>query len=739
MADRVGEQLGNYQLIRLIGEGGFAEVYLGEHIHLGTQAAIKVLQARLASGDIEHFHTEARTIASLVHPRIVRVLDFGVESNVPYLVMSYAPRGTLRQLHPRGTRLPLTSIVLYVKQVAEALQYAHQRKLIHRDIKPENMLIGRNNEVLLSDFGIAVLAQSSRYEVTQKVAGTIYYMAPEQLQGKARFASDQYALGIVVYEWLCGERPFRGSFTEIASQHIFTAPPPLHEKVPQLSSSVEEVVLRALAKDPQQRFASVEAFADALEEASESPLTLHQLSDEMFSPEAPQTATSRQLVADSRTVLPLPASQEQITWQMKPETTARERLPLSGRKRVPSKGRIALLLLAALLLIAGGSYAYTALSTYRTQATATTKVARSATVKAVINDYRTYVAAYGIMYGFDARHTRNNPYERKINVANVSQLSQKWIAQTASSIISSPEVTNGIVYVGSQDGKLYAFEAATGQQKWAAQTAGPIRSSPAVANGVVYIGSYDHKLYAFDAVSGQMKWAAPTGGAIESSPAVVGGLVYVGSLDYRLYAFDAVSGQQKWAAPTGSAIESSPAVVGGVVYVGSDDSTLYAFDAGSGKWVAPTGNAIYSSPAVVDGVVYVGSLDHKLYAFDAVSGQQKWVATTGNAIISSPAVANGVVYIGSLDHKLYAFDAATGKQKWSTQTGDAITISSPTVANGVVYVGSLDHKLYAFDAVSGQQKWAAPTTGRIFSSPSVVNGMVYVGSDDGKFYAFSLS
>src|SRR5437899_1682351 len=182
--------------------------------------------------------------------------------------MDYAPNDTLRHRHPRGTRLPSAVFLPYVKQVASALQYAHDQKLIHRDIKPENMLLGRNNEVLLSDFGIAMITQSSRYQATQEAAGTITYMAPEQVQGKPRLASDQYALGIAVYEWLCGTRPFHGSFTEIATQHIFTPPPPLHDKVPTLPPEVEAVVMTALTKDPQKRFASVTAFATALEQAS---------------------------------------------------------------------------------------------------------------------------------------------------------------------------------------------------------------------------------------------------------------------------------------------------------------------------------------------------------------------------------------------------------------------------------------------------------------------------------------
>src|SRR5579871_2027513 len=267
MADRVGQQLGNYRLIRLLGRGGFAEVYLGEHIFLGTQAAIKVLQMQMATSETDRFLAEARTIAHLKHPHIVSVLEFGMEQETPYLVMEYTPYGSLRQHHPKGTVLPMPTILDYVSQVASALQYAHDQKLIHRDIKPENMLIGSDHQVKLSDFGIALIAQSTRYQ-TQDVIGTVAYMAPEQLQGKPRPASDQYALGVVIYEWLTGERPFHGSFTEVASQHLFTAPPSLREKAPTLSRAVEQVVLRALAKDPKERFSNIQAFAQAFNQAS---------------------------------------------------------------------------------------------------------------------------------------------------------------------------------------------------------------------------------------------------------------------------------------------------------------------------------------------------------------------------------------------------------------------------------------------------------------------------------------
>src|SRR5579859_4321864 len=240
MPDRVGEQFGNYRLIRFLGEGGFAEVYLGEHVHLGTPAAIKVLTTRLTEEGIALFRDEARTIIRLEHPHIVRVYDFGIEGHLPFIVMSYASNGSLRQQHPKGTRLPLPTVVSYAIQLADALQYAHDRRLIHRDVKPDNMLVGRNNELLLSDFGLAIVAQSTRYLDTKDGSGTIGYMAPEQIQGKPRAASDQYALGIVVYEWLSGTRPFAGTAPEIGMQHLLAPPPSLRQRVPAISAEVEQ-------------------------------------------------------------------------------------------------------------------------------------------------------------------------------------------------------------------------------------------------------------------------------------------------------------------------------------------------------------------------------------------------------------------------------------------------------------------------------------------------------------------
>src|SRR5258708_9319335 len=132
------------------------------------------------------------------------------------------------------------------------------------------MLLGRNDDILLSDFGIALIAQSTHSQSIQAMAGTMAYMAPEQLHGRPRYASDQYSLAIVIYEWLTGERPFRGTFTELASEHMFATPPPLYFNLPGISPDVEQVIMPALSKNPQTRFVCLRAFATALEQLSHS-------------------------------------------------------------------------------------------------------------------------------------------------------------------------------------------------------------------------------------------------------------------------------------------------------------------------------------------------------------------------------------------------------------------------------------------------------------------------------------
>ena len=369
-SDRVGQQVGEYRLLRLLGGGGFGEVYLGEHMRSHSYAAIKILHARLTrSEELKAFINEARTFR-LKHPHIVPLLDFGMALNdVPYLVMEYASHGTLRERHPLGIQVPLPAVVSYVNQVASALQYAHDLYLIHRDVKPENMLVGANGGILLTDFGIATVAQNS-YTLSKQhdlIGGTAAYMAPEQIDGKPHPASDQYALAVLTYEWLSGKRPFQGTAMEVMMQHMTTPPSSLSPQVPMLTPEIERVIFTALAKDPRQRFSNIQAFATALTQASRQPFPLSLSSSPPFHatetmseaiPSTPSVPFSDKQAAYTTSNVPFVNKQAP---QIAPSTPQRHvKEPQPPLRKSPSWGKILLVVLLVLLVSGISTFVYAA-------------------------------------------------------------------------------------------------------------------------------------------------------------------------------------------------------------------------------------------------------------------------------------------------------------------------------------------------------------------------------------------
>jgi len=284
------QNVGSYRLLRLLGQGATARVYLGEHIHLQTHAAIKLLHAnnQLSAFDKQEFVNEARTIANLRHQHIVKVLEFSfTDQGIPFLVMEYAEHGSLRQRHPRGTQLTPVAVCVYLEQIAAALSFIHQAGITHADIKPENLLLDSQQRLLLGDFGIATLSR----QTMQLISGTPAYMAPEQIELHPCAASDQYALAIVTYEWLCGQIPFQGTtHQEMMNQHRQAVVPPLRQFAPNIAPEIEQVVLHALAKDPAARFGDVVTFVSAFVQATRKATTSLPLAAPLSTP-AP-TSTS---------------------------------------------------------------------------------------------------------------------------------------------------------------------------------------------------------------------------------------------------------------------------------------------------------------------------------------------------------------------------------------------------------------------------------------------------------------
>ena len=702
----------------VLGTGSLGQVYLHEYLDHQILAATKPLN--LNQENVKAFVKEASLIFRLPYPQILPLLALGMSADdIFYLIMDYAFNGTLRQFYPKGTYLPLDMVVSSSLPLTTALQYTYDISIAHRQIKPEYVFTRQDGEVLLRDFALASLPlpiqesplkalakyPQDRIALAEDFAAALQQIIPVGRPSAALFSLSlpsttalpqpeqiQNASGIPVHgpSLLSASSPLTPAPDECPSaemllnkhQPVLATPP-----IPYLPTTISDLILQGPSK-------------------SLKPRQFTYYNSSMLLPTGVRSAAFSSSLASPPTLLRHGFVPSQ---------------PPIARRALTRK--IEFLSVGLLLLLATGSMLFTLaigikLVKFSFLATTPPLAPKYVTATAVARAYIAYTTdtkKNGFMFGFDPAHTRWNPHEMVLSKATVRHLKPRWSYATDNAIYSSPAVANGMIYIGSEDHNLYAFNASCHsacQPLWSYTTGGIIYSSPAVANGLVYVGSYDHNLYAFDAScrsACQPLWSYTTDGYIYSSSAVANGLVYVGSYDHKLYAFDAScrsACQPLWSYATDDAISSSPAVANGIVYVGSWDHKLYAFDASCRSacqplWSYATDDAISSSPAVTNDLVYANSEDGKLYAFDAScwsACQPLWSYAMGNIIISSPTVANGIVYVSSDDDGLYAFDASCRnacQPLWSYATEGPID-SSPVVANGVVYIGSYDHNLYAF-------------------------------------------
>jgi len=333
MPNLVGQDLGRYHITEQLGEGGMATVYKAFDARLERNVALKIIRADMGGdgGDmLKRFEREAKALAQLTHPNIVHIDDYGEQGGMPYVVMDYLPGGTLKQ--KLGRPMPYDEAARLLAPIARALEYAHQQKIIHRDVKPANILLTQSGAPMLTDFGIAkILESKDRTELTATGVGlgTPDYMAPEQWFGKAEARTDIYALGIVFYELVAGRRPFTADTpAAVLIKHVNDPLPDPRQYVGDLPGRVEQVLLKALAKNVEDRYQTMGEFAAALERLG-APRQLDRTQMPASPPEAaaatllvpptpgPGTGSQR-LVQSQAVVRPQPPSQPSIAVQKPP-------------------------------------------------------------------------------------------------------------------------------------------------------------------------------------------------------------------------------------------------------------------------------------------------------------------------------------------------------------------------------------------------------------------------------------
>lgn len=337
------------------------------------------------------------------------------------------------------------------------------------------------------------------------------------------------------------------------------------------------------------------------------------------------------------------------------------------------------------------------------------------------------------------RDNENTGYRSKSSqVEDFDNPTTRWSFKTGK-IRGSPIVHDGSVYVGSNDSRFYALDAARGEQRWELDTDAEIARSATVRDGSVYFGSEDGKLYAAATDDGSIEWTYDTydRSMVRSPPAIQDGLLYFGDTEGELYCVKQNNGEVVWKFQTGGSlgIVDAPALGSDTVYATSYDGSLYAVDAeeGSKRWQFKLGDDVaWSAPTLFEDTVYVGVNNRNIYALDANSGTKQWQYETGDMVFQSPAIADGTVYASSRDGSLYALDADSGEHLWRFGTSGP---SDPCVVGDTVFIGNGEGKVIAIDAESGRVRWQIRIGSGGVTTPAVVDNVVFASHTDGEVHA----
>lgn len=326
-------------------------------------------------------------------------------------------------------------------------------------------------------------------------------------------------------------------------------------------------------------------------------------------------------------------------------------------------------------------------------------------------------------------------------LADVPQL--LWTFRTTNAIKSSAAIAGGRVFIGSDDGHLYALDAATGRKLWAFRTGEAIEATPLVLDGAVYFGDSAGELRALDAVSGAQKWSYKTedkilGGANWFRSTNGADRIVVGSYDFKVHCVDAASGKAVWTFETSNYVNGTPAVAGGRIIFGGCDGKLHALDSESGRQIAEieAGAYVAGSPALAGSRAFAGHFGEEVVCVEVATSNIAWrTRQSGSPFFSSPAVTEKLVVIGGRDNRLHAYERETGKPAWAFATRGDVD-GSPVVSGDQVVVGCADGRLYIVNLADGKQLWSYDAGKELTSSPAVANGMIVIGSEDGSVYAF---
>jgi outer membrane protein assembly factor BamB/tRNA A-37 threonylcarbamoyl transferase component Bud32 len=627
-----------YKITGVLGGGGMGTVYQARDLNftdVKKLVAVKEMQtlqtdANMRASMLKTFRREANILATLNHPAIPKIFDFFDMNDRAYLVMEYINGSDLELLMSKTKELPLDKIIEWAIDLCDVLDYLHGQKpdpIVFRDMKPSNVMIDNLGKVRLIDFGIAKSFVVGA-NVKHTMIGTEGYSAAEQYRGEVIPQSDIYGLGATLHHLLTRQDPRLQppfSFNERPIQNY-------NPKVPQ---GLVDIIEKALQINAVDRYRSCLEMRDALDALRHPAIALSTPATHAAAAATPQAAAPIMTGAFTPEEIDQfqmdQAGTIQAKWIFKAEDEIRSAptvvrgtvivgaydnntwgLKLENGEllwKFPTRGGIASAPSTdeASRLAVFGSEDYTLYAIDFTRG----RVSWTYSTKDRIRS-GPRIAHEHVFVGSD---------DGKLYALGLSSGRFLWHFDYGSPVRTRPFVTNDLVIAGCETGEIIAVTL-SGQRKWSYRTRKSVISSPYVDldEGICFVGSTDGYLYALDANSGYSSWRFRTTGPIYASPVQERGLVYFGSADGHVYAVSAQNAREKWKFNTEKPVIGSPVVSRGAVYIGSTDGTLFCLDAENGKerWRYKTGGPITAAPAITDSLVLVASMDHRLYALPLV-------------------------------------------------------------------------------------------------------------------------
>jgi serine/threonine protein kinase/outer membrane protein assembly factor BamB len=633
-AQPVLPEIGRYEICAELGRGGMGIVYHAYEAALERAVALKVLAPDLAHhpGVVARLRREAISIARLRHPNIALLYELGHAGGAPFLAMEHVPGLSLRQLLELGP-LPYERALPILSQIGEALDYAHGMGIVHRDVKPSNILVTPEGHAVLIDFGLAAMAERSLLTADGAVLGTPHYMAPEQADGRGAVASsDQYSLAAVAYEMLTGAPPFEGrGATAVIYAHIHELPPPPGERQPALPAAVNDVLLRALAKAPQERYPSLAAFVADLREALAQPVA----------PPAPPRSPWRALAAASlaAVVVALAAlllrgasagtGQPPVSAEPRSGVSLPQQIVWQRAFRLNGESPPALLEGTLFVDMLDGSL-----------------VALSADTG-------------------ELRWQQHNIGDRQV-------------------MFGAPCAGSALVFVGTNDEEVLGLSPASGGLIWRRAVQGVVQQAPVLYRDRLVVATEKGYLYLLQAGNGQVIWGRPLGLGL-GAPVPSNEQIFV-STGRLLSALDMSSGTVNWEFEAASTLTTRPAVFGDLLLVGTERGVLYALRQSDGQeqWRAQLSGALNAAPAVSD-AIFVVDRSGGVTALSPDGRQALWHVDVGAAINATPLLADGKLFIGASNGLFFALDAEDGRELARIQLGGSIDAPS-ALGEGLIYV-----------------------------------------------------